>query len=61
MKTHLKSAIGSLALLACLSLSGALPAAAAAPQANVPPPPVVQAAVGPLAWQRVGAPISLDA
>jgi hypothetical protein len=64
MKTLLKNLIGSLALLACLSNPAF--AAESAPQPT--PHPVAQpqveapqVVVGPLAWQRVGSPLSLDA
>ena len=59
MTTRLKSILGQLALLACLSLSGVA-------HASLPPgpqsPTVAQQSVGTtLAWQRVGSPLSLHA
>jgi len=62
MKTHLKYAIGGLALLACLALVSTARAEASAPQAGAQPCVAAQQAViGPLAWQRVGSPLSLNA
>jgi len=63
MTTRLKSILGRLALLACLSLSGF---AHAAPQASLPPGPQTSIAAQQtvsttLAWQRVGSPLSLHA
>jgi len=55
MKTHLKYAIAGFALLASLSLGSAAQAENSAPPASVQPPVNVH-----LAWQRVGAPISLE-
>jgi hypothetical protein len=49
MKTHLKYAIAGLALLANLSLGNTARAVS-----------VQQPVIGPIAWQRVGAPISME-
>ncbi len=59
MTTRLKSILGRLALLACLSLSGFA-------QASFPPGPQTlvaaqQSISTTLAWQRVGSPLSLHA
>ncbi len=55
MKTHLKYAIAGLALLASLGLGSTVRAENTAPQASTQ-----QVVIGPLAWQRVGAPISME-
>ena len=62
MKNHLKFVIGSFALLACLAAGPAARAEASAPAASAQPYSVAkQAVIGPLAWQRVGSPLSLNA
>lgn len=62
MKTLLKNLIGSLALLACLSSTSFAAESAAQPVAQpVTQLQAQQTSVGPLAWQRVGSPLSLDA
>jgi hypothetical protein len=55
MINHLKYAIAGLALLASLGLGSPVRAENSAPQANVQTSAVVL-----LAWQRVGAPISME-
>ena len=64
MKSHLKYAIAGLALLASLSLVNTVRAENSTPQATAATAPqnvsVQQTVIGPLAWQRVGAPISLE-
>ncbi len=55
MKTHLKYAIAGLALLASLGLGSAAQAGTSTPQASTQ-----QVVIGPLAWQRVGAPTSME-
>lgn len=57
VKTHLKYAIAGLALLASLGLTSTVRAENSAPQVSVQPEKIV---IGPLAWQRVGSPISLE-
>jgi hypothetical protein len=52
--THLKYAFASLALLAGLGLGSPVQAEDSAPQAST------QQSVTVLAWQRVGAPISME-
>ena len=66
MKTLLKNLIGSLALLACLSSTSFAAESAAQPVAQpvtqaVTQPQAQQTSIGPLAWQRVGSPLSFDA
>ena len=58
MKTHLKFAIAGFALL--LSLGSSAQAASNPPQAAAPQATTQQVVIGPLAWQRVGAPISME-
>ncbi len=59
MTTHLKSILGRLALLACLSLSGF--ADASLPPASQNLVAAQQSVSTTLAWQRVGSPLSLNA
>lgn len=56
MQTHLKYALAGLVLLAGLGLESPAQAADSAPQVVSSP----QVAVVHLAWQRVGAPISME-
>jgi hypothetical protein len=61
MKTHLKYAIAGLALLASLSLGNTVRAENSTPQTTAQQSVSVQPPViGPIAWQRVGAPISME-
>ena len=55
MKTHLKYALAGLALLAGLGFGSTVQAENSIQQATTPPVVVIQ-----LAWQRVGAPISME-
>jgi hypothetical protein len=60
MTAFFKHTLASLVLL--VSLGGSVHAAQQAPQPVEPAQPVVQQpAIGPLAWQRVGSPLRLDA
>jgi hypothetical protein len=59
MTTRLKSVLGRLVLLACLSLSGL--AHASLPPASQNLVAAQQSVSTTLAWQRVGSPLSLQA
>lgn len=61
MTTHLKSILGRLALLACLSLSLSSVAHASLPPASQTPVAAQQSVNTTLAWQRVGSPVRLHA
>lgn len=56
MKTHLKSALAGLVLLAGLGLGSVVQADHSAAQQSAAQPEVIVH----LAWQRVGAPISME-
>ena len=61
MKTHLKYAIAGLALLASLGPGNTARAENSAPQpTSQQSVSVQQPVIGPIAWQRVGAPISME-
>jgi hypothetical protein len=61
MKNHLKYVIASLALLTSLGLNSAVRATEnAQPVAAQQSSSAQPAVIGPLAWQRVGAPTSLE-
>lgn len=60
MKNHLKYVIASFALLACLGLGSSAQAENSTQPATAQQSESVKPPVGLLAWQRVGAPLSLE-